>query len=125
MPITPGSSRKGTDMDRVLQLPPPATTLEGRNDQLTNAAFSLVERRLHDGTASAQETVHFLKMGATNYRLQEEKLRMESLALEARIQEAKNRNSGEELMKQALAAFRGYSGQEPIPEEHGGDPDLY
>jgi hypothetical protein len=60
-------------------------------------------------------------MGATNYRLQEEKLRMESLALQARIEEAKARNSGEELMKEALAAFKGYSGQEPvqeIPHEH-------
>ena len=125
MPITPGNSRKGTDMDRDLQLPPPASTLEGRNDQLTAAAFALVERRLHDGSASAQETVHFLKMGATNYRLQEEKLRMESLALQARIEEARARNSGEELMKEALAAFKGYSGQEPIQEDGYDYPELH
>lgn len=125
MPITPGSNRKGTDMDRDLQLPPPASTLEGRNDQLTAAAFALVERRLHDGSASAQETVHFLKMGATNYRLQEEKLRMESLALQARIEEAKARNSGEELMKQALNAFRGYAGLEPVQEDHDDYPELH
>ena len=121
MPITPGNSRKGTDMDRDLQLPPPASTLEGRNDQLTAAAFALVERRLHDGTASAQETVHFLKMGATNYRLQEEKLKMESLALQARIEEAKARNNQEDLLKDALNAFKGYSGAEPILE----DPNDY
>lgn len=125
MPITPGNSRKGTDMDRDLQLPPPASTLEGRNDQLTAAAFALVERRLHDGSASAQETVHFLKMGATNYRLQEEKLRMESLALQARIEEARARNSSEELMKEALAAFKGYSGQEPIQEDGHDSAELY
>lgn len=124
MPIVPGN-KKGTDMDRELKLPPPATTLEGRNDQLTNAAFSLVERRLHDGTASAQETVHFLKMGATNYRLQEEKLKMESLALQARIAEAAARNSGEELMKEALAAFRGYSGQEAIQEDSHDNSQFY
>lgn len=125
MPITPGSNRKGTDMDRDLQLPPPASTLEGRNDQLTAAAFALVERRLHDGSASAQETVHFLKMGATNYRLQEEKLRMESLALQARIEEAKARNSGEQLMKDALNAFRGYAGFEPVQEDDHDNSELY
>lgn len=125
MPITPGSNRKGTDMDRDLQLPPPASTLEGRNDQLTAAAFALVERRLHDGSASAQETVHFLKMGATNYRLQEEKLRMESLALQARIEEAKARNSGEQLMKDALNAFRGYAGFEPVQEDGHDNQELY
>lgn len=125
MPITPGNSRKGTDMDRDLPLPPPATTLEGRNDQLTAAAFSLVERRLHDGTASAQETVHFLKMGATNYRLQEEKLRMESLALQARIEEAKARNNQEDLLKDALNAFRGYAGMEPLMDENDADQNFY
>jgi hypothetical protein len=117
--------RKGTDMSSDYKLPPPATTLEGRNDQLTALAFNLVERRLHDGSASAQETVHFLKMGATTARLQEEKLRMESLALQARIEEAKARNSGEELMKEALAAFKGYSGLEPIQEDAGDHPDFF
>lgn len=125
MPITPGSNRKGTDMDRDLPLPPPATTLEGRNDQLTAAAFALVERRLHDGSASAQETVHFLRMGATNYRLQEEKLRMESLALQARIEEARMRNNQEDLLKDALNAFKGYSGAVPIGEETDGDPYFH
>lgn len=117
--------KKGTDMSSDYQLPPPATTLEGRNDQLTAMAFNLVERRLHDGSASAQETVHFLKMGATTARLQEEKLRMESLALQARIEEAKARNSGEELLKNALDAFKGYSGAEPIPVEEHDDPQFY
>lgn len=117
--------KKGTDMSSDYALPPPATTLEGRNDQLTAAAFNLVERRLHDGSASAQETVHFLRMGANNYRLQEEKLRMESLALQARIEEAKARNSGEELMKEALAAFKGYSGLEPIQEDSDAHPEFY
>lgn len=125
MPITPGNSRKGTDMTRDLSLPPPATTLEGRNDQLTAAAFALVERRLHDGSASAQETVHFLKMGATNYRLQEEKLRMESLALQARIEEAKARNNQEDLMKEALNAFRGYAGLSPMDGDEDGHQELY
>lgn len=107
--------------DVVLNIPPPARTIEGRNDQLIAAAFDLVERRLHDGSASAQETVHFLRMGTINQRLQEEKVRRENLVLEARVEELKNRSSGEELMTRALAAFRGYSGQEPIIRDEDDD----
>lgn len=118
--------KKVTDMDEHLELPPPATTIEGRNDQLIAAAFDLAERRLHNGSASAQEVVHFLRMGTVNQRLQEEKVRRENLVLEARVEELKNRNSGEEMMAKALAAFRGYSGQDPVdPDEEGYAEELY
>ena len=55
-------------------LPPPATTLEGREDQLIAAAMDLVERRIAEGTASAQETVHFLKLGSVRNQLEQNKL---------------------------------------------------
>lgn len=110
--------------DELIDLPPPATTLEGRNDQLIAAAFDLVERRLHDGSASAQETVHFLRMGTTDRKLQEEKLRRENLVLEVRAKELESRSSGEELLSEALRAFRGYSGQ-PEEFEEGDDENLY
>lgn len=114
----PPRRKAATSEDVVLNIPPPATTIEGRNNQLIAAAFDLVERRLHDGSASAQETVHFLRMGTINQRLQEEKLKHESLVLETRVKEMEARSSGEELMAKALDAFRGYSGQVPIdPEE--------
>lgn len=112
--------RKGNSSDdEPIDLPPPATTIEGRNDQLIAAAFDLVERRLHDGTASAQETVHFLRMGTTDRKLQEEKLRRENLVLEVRAKELESRSSGEELLSEALRAFRGYSGQEESLDETG------
>lgn len=105
---------------------PPATTIEGRNDQLIAKAFNLVERRMDDGTASAQETVHFLRMGSTRDRLEQEKLRRENLVLETRVKEMESRSSGEELMSRALAAFRGYSGQGPIDPESGEfDENVY
>lgn len=105
-------------------LPPPATTLEGREDQLIVAAMNLVERRIRDGTASAQETVHFLRLGSVTSQLQNEKLRNENEALQARVDEMRSRGSSEGLYAKALAAFRGYSGQEPFGEEED-DPDLY
>jgi hypothetical protein len=107
--------RKSEPLDTPI--PAPATTLEGRNDQLIDAAFDLAERRLHDGTASAQEVVHFLRLGATTQRLHEEKLRNENLVLETRVEEMKARTTGEDLYAEALNAFRGYSGQVQIDVE--------
>lgn len=104
-------------------LPPPAKTLEGRNDQLIAAAFDLVERRIHDGTASAQETVHFLKLGSTRDRLEQEKLKKENLVLETRVREMESRRTSEDMMARALKAFRGYAGADELEDED--DPDSY
>ncbi len=98
-------------------IPPPARTIDGRNDQLIAAAFDLVERRIHEGTASAQETVHFLRMGSTRARLDEEKLRAENLVLETRVKEMEGRRSGEDMYNRALLAFRGYAGVDTIDPE--------
>jgi hypothetical protein len=119
--------RKVTASDGdTVALPPPATTIEGRNEQLIAAAYDLVERRIHEGTASAQETVHFLRMGSPRDRLEQEKLRRENLVLQTRVKEMEARTSGDELLSRALAAFRGYSGQDPIDPEAGPyDPNLY
>lgn len=101
---------------------PPATTLEGREEQLIAAAMNLVERRISEGSASAQETVHFLRLGSVKNQLEQEKLRAENEVLKARVKEAESRRSGEDMYAKALSAFRGYSGQDPIDPE---EDDLY
>lgn len=98
-------------------LPPPATTLEGREDQLIAAAMDLVERRIADGAASAQETVHFLKLGSVRNQLEQSKLKAENEMLAARVKEMESRQSSEGLYAEALAAFKGYSGQESTEED--------
>lgn len=102
-----------------IRLPPPATTLEGREDQLIAAAMDLVERRISEGTASAQETVHFLRLGSVRNQLEQDKLRHETEVLLSRVKELESRQSSEELYSQALAAMRGYQGLEPQDEEEG------
>lgn len=97
--------------------PPPATTLEGREDQLIAAAMNLVESRIEEGTASAQETVHFLKLGSVRNQLEQSKLKAENEMLMARVKDMESRSSSEGLYAEALAAFRGYSGQEPAQED--------
>lgn len=103
-------------------LPPPATTLEGREHQLVALATDLAEHRLINNEASAQEVVHFLRLGTVTAQLQNEKLKAENEVLKARVQEMESRTSSEGLYAEALKAFRGYSGAEPIEDE---DEDLY
>lgn len=113
--------RKADDVDDFL--PPPATTLEGRENQLIAAAMDLVEKRIRDGKASAQETVHFLRLGSVRNQLEQEKLRAENDVLKTRVKEMESRKSSEDLYAKALAAMRGYQGLD-MPEDSD-DPDIY
>lgn len=106
-------------------LPPPAATLEGREEQLIDAAMGLVERRIADGTASAQETVHFLRLGSVKNQLEQEKLRGEVDVLRSRVKEMESRKNSEELYEKALAAMRGYQGRDEEEEEIYEDPYLH
>lgn len=100
-----------------IPLPPPATTLEGREQQLTAAVYDLVEQRVAAGTASAQETVHFLRVGSTEKIAQIEKLKGDNKLLEARIKELESKTSGEAMYAEALQAFRGYAGIDAVDPE--------
>lgn len=106
-----------SDSEDEPYFPPPANTLEGREQQLIAAATQLVEKRLHAGTATAQEVVYFLKQGSVQTRLQNEKIKNENEVLKARVKEMEGRKSQEDLIGKALAAFKGYAGLEPIDED--------
>ena len=89
----------------------PALTPEGRINQLTMLAYDLVEQRLLDGTATSQETTHFLKLGSPRNQLEEEKLRKEIELLEAKKADLEAKEKTEELYSRAMKAFGIYSGQ--------------
>ena len=63
---------------------PPARSIENRENQLIEKAYNLVEERIDNKTASAQELVHFLKMGTAKAQLEKKKLEAETLLLEAK-----------------------------------------
>lgn len=114
--------RNATPSDQPL--PPPAATLEGRENQLIAAAMDLAERRIHDGNASSQEVVHFLRLGSVKSQLENDKLRQENVVLLARVEEMKSRTSSEGLYAEALRAFRGYAGSDPVGEDDA-DPNFF
>lgn len=90
----------------------PATTPEGRENQLIALATDLAERQLADGTASAQVVTHYLKLGTTREQLEQERLRHENELLKARTQQIADGGKIQELFQNALDAFRGYSPQQ-------------
>lgn len=95
---------------------PPATTPEGREQQLVGLAVDLVERQLLEGTASAQVITHYLKIGSGRETLEREKLRNENELLTAKIKSIGSAEEVQALYKNALNAMRAYSGQEVEPE---------
>jgi hypothetical protein len=81
-------------------------------------AFDLAERRIKEGTASAQEIVHFLRLGSSRERLEQERLAGENKLLAAKAEAMGDAKKNEELYKDALNAMRAYSGQ-PVASNDG------
>ena len=90
----------------------PATTPEGRENQLVSLASDLAERQLIAGNASAQVITHFLKLGSTREKLEQERLHRENLLLSAKVDQIASSKRIEELYETALNAMRAYSGRE-------------
>lgn len=96
---------------------PPATTPDGRENQLISAAVDLAERQIQEGTASAQVISHFLKLGSSRERLEQKRLQSENALLEAKRENMASQARVEELYGAAIEAMRSYAGHETI------DPD--
>lgn len=88
----------------------PASTPEGRENQLISLAFDLAEKQLLNETASSQVITHLLKLGSIREKLEQQKLLQENLLLAAKIEAMAAGQRIEELYKAALSAMRTYSG---------------
>lgn len=95
----------------------PALSPEARENQMIALAVDLAEQQLREGTASSQVITHFLKLGTTKAELEKEKLQLENELTKAKTESVKSMKRSEELMVEAIKAFRNYSGN--------GDPDEY
>ena len=95
----------------------PALSPEARENQLISLAVDLVEQRLLDGSASSQETTHFLKLGSMKNQLEMEKLREENKLLQAKTESIQSAKRVEELYAEAINAMRRYSGNRSSSDE--------
>lgn len=89
----------------------PALSPESRENQLISLATDLVEKRLIEGTASAQETTHFLKLATSKYVVEKEILENKKELIKAQTQSLQSSQKIEELYTNALNAMKSYSGQ--------------
>jgi len=89
----------------------PARTEENRESQLVSLAIDLAERQLIEGTASSQVITHYLKLGSTREKLEQERLRRENDLLTSKVEMLASAKRVEELYGAALDAMRAYSGQ--------------
>lgn len=103
----------------------PATSEEGRESQLVSLAIDLAERQLAEGTASSQVMTHYLKLGSTRERLEQERLQNENELLRSKVDALKSAKRVEELYAEALHAMRTYSGQETEEIEYDDDQDIF
>jgi hypothetical protein len=90
----------------------PATTDEHRENQLVSLAIDLAERQLADGTASSQVITHYLKLGSSREKLEQERLSRENELLNSKVEMMASAKRVEELYAEALNAMRAYAGRD-------------
>lgn len=98
----------------------PGTTLEARENQLILLATNLAEKQLKEGSASSQVITHYLKLGTTRERLEQERLKQENELAKAKTEKYHSDSHADELYQEALNAFRSYTGS-----NHEDDYDDY
>lgn len=116
---TPVSSNPDTKPMR------PALNPEMREQQLISLAVDLVEQRLRDGTASSQETTHFLKLASQKAKLETERYALENEMIKAKTQAIRDQADMKTLYKDAIEAMKRYSGNASRSYEEEDDYDEY
>lgn len=102
--------KKADDVDLPKSRRPPATTPEARENQLISKAVDLAEKQLAEGTASAQVITHYLKLGSSREKLEQERLANENELLVAKREAMASAARVEELYSAAIDAMRAYAG---------------
>ena len=110
-----GKSRKSSSSSSAKSRLRPALTPETRELQLIDLATDLAAQQLLDGTASSQVITHFLKLGTTRAKLEQEKIAKETELLKAKTEALASQEKIEEMYVKAINAMKRYSGN--ISEE--------
>jgi hypothetical protein len=75
-----------------------------------SAAMELATQQILDGTASNSMIIHFLKLGSSRERLEQARLEADTTLARAKVSALESAARTEELVQEALAAFKVYSG---------------
>lgn len=97
---------------------------EARENRLISMAMDLAEERMRNGTATAQEVTHFLKLGSVKSRVEIEKLELEKKLVEAKTENIKAQKEMTAMFSNAVAAMKKYTGNMDDEEEEDYE-DIY
>lgn len=96
----------------------PALTPEARENQLIAEAIDLAERQILEGKASSAIICHYLKLGSTKAKLENEKLQEENKLLRAKTEALESQKNVEKLYKDAIEAMTEYRGIDDEQDLH-------
>lgn len=88
----------------------PARTPEERENQLIALSMDLAEKRIRDGSATAQEVTHFLKLGSVRNQLELQKIERENKLLEAKVDQIESGHRSDDKLEEVLRAVTSYKG---------------
>ena len=88
----------------------PATTIEGCENQMSSLALVLAEKRLRNGTATAQEIVYFAKQGSTTAKTELQILKKQEELLAAKTEAIRSSQQTDAQYAEVIAALRSYGG---------------
>lgn len=117
------ASRRRTGSQEGETHRPTAKTPDERENQLIEAATDLAEIQLRSGEASAQVITHYLKLGSSRERLEQQRLKNEVALLDAKREALESEQRVEALIANALHAMQAYSGN--LPEDQEPEYDEY
>lgn len=87
----------------------PMMSPEQQENRLVTLAVRRAEEMLEDGTAPPSVIVHYLKLGTSREKLEQEKLQAENEMLKAKAEALAATARGEEMYQEVLTAFRSYA----------------
>lgn len=108
---------KTKENDTPIPSIPPSATPEGRENRLISIAYDLAEKQILEGTASAMVLHHFLKLGSTRGRIEQQLLVEQTRLASSKAEAIESQKRVEELYAEAINAFRLYNG---VNEEEEG-----
>lgn len=89
----------------------PADTVEGRESQLIDLAYNLLEKRLMDGTATSQEVTTILKQGFRKSKLERDVLEGQCKLIDAKVKAIESSQHMDAIYEEAMNAMTRYRGE--------------
>ena len=96
--------------EKTIKRRPPGTTPEAIENEMIANAMELARKQLQAGTASSQVITHFLKLGSTKQRLENDILIEEKKLKIAKTEQIQSAKKMEELYDKAMKAMTQYQG---------------